>query len=304
MLRFITQRIFFIVIVSTLIVLVVNIGMRMSVNSDLMEPSYDILNATKPAWEDTKTFFSGIIQGDFGSYFDTWGTIEIRDTIREKYINSAGLLAVTILSASVVGFLVGGIIALSRHRSLALPLLMLTILGVSIPSFFGGFLMQRMVAYYSAEIPLLRKLTLVGTEWDFRHMLLPVLVLSARPVAYLARSAFISLDRVMREDFIVTAYAKGLPERLVLINHAIRNIAVPLLTAVGVSLRFSLSSLPVVELLFNWEGIGLGLIKAINDRNAALVVAMAFVLGLTIQIVNFMLDIIFRMIDPRIRETL
>ena len=302
MLRFISQRMFFIALVSVLIVLVVNVGMRMVSNSNIPEPDFDLVPVTKLAWEDTKEFFSGLISGDLGTFQRQGGTFEVIEVMQDMYIKSMGLMGVALAAAAALGFLVGGFIALTRHRHLIAPLLTLTILGVSIPSFFGGFILQRTVAYYKDDYEFLRKLTLVGFDWDFRHMFLPVLVLSARPLAYITRSAFISLEHVMKEDFIRTAYAKGLRERWIVLDHAFRNIAVPVLTTLGVSLRFSLSSLPVVEFLFNWPGIGLGLITAINNRNQILVVALAFALGITIQLVNFLLDIIYRIVDPRIRE--
>ncbi len=302
MLRFISQRMFFIALVSVFIVLVVNVGMRMVSNSNIPEPDFDLVPVTKLAWEDTKEFFSGLISGDLGTFQRQGGTFEVIEVMQDMYIKSMGLMGVALAAAAALGFLVGGFIALTRHRHLIAPLLTLTILGVSIPSFFGGFILQRTVAYYKDDYEFLRKLTLVGFDWDFRHMFLPVLVLSARPLAYITRSAFISLEHVMKEDFIRTAYAKGLRERWIVLDHAFRNIAVPVLTTLGVSLRFSLSSLPVVEFLFNWPGIGLGLITAINNRNQILVVALAFALGITIQLVNFLLDIIYRIVDPRIRE--
>ena len=302
MLRFLTQRILFIGLVSVFIVLIVNVGMRMVSNSNIPEPSYDLVPVTQLAWEDTKQFFSGMLRGDLGTFQRQGGTFEVIEVMQDMYIKSMGLLGVALAAAAAIGFLVGGFIALTRHRYFIAPLLTLTILGVSIPSFFGGFIMQRTVAYYKDDYEFLRKLTLVGFDWDFRHMFLPVLVLSARPLAYLTRSAFISLEHVMKEDFIRTAHAKGLRERWIVLDHAFRNIAVPVLTTLGVSLRFSLSSLPVVEFLFNWPGIGLGLITAINNRNQDLVVALAFALGITIQLINFLLDIIYRIVDPRIRE--
>ena len=302
MLRFISQRMFFIALVSVFIVLVVNVGMRMVSNSNIPEPDFDLVPVTKLAWEDTKEFFSGLISGDLGTFQRQGGTFEVIEVMQDMYIKSMGLMGVALAAAAALGFLVGGFIALTRHRHLIAPLLTLTILGVSIPSFFGGFILQRTVAYYKDDYEFLRKLTLVCFDWDFRHMFLPVLVLRARPLAYITRSAFISLEHVMKEDFIRTAYAKGLRERWIVLDHAFRNIAVPVLTTLGVSLRFSLSSLPVVEFLFNWPGIGLGLITAINNRNQILVVALAFALGITIQLVNFLLDIIYRIVDPRIRE--
>jgi ABC-type dipeptide/oligopeptide/nickel transport system permease component len=133
-------------------------------------------------------------------------------------------------------------------------------------------------------------------------MLLPVLVLAARPIAYLTRSSFLSLRSTMDEDYIRTARAKGLRNRTVTNIHAVPNIAVPVLTAVGVSLRFALVALPVVEFFFVWPGIGLLMLEAINGRQTVLVVTIALALGLTFLVLNLLLDIAYWFVDPRIRE--
>jgi ABC-type dipeptide/oligopeptide/nickel transport system permease component len=107
----------------------------------------------------------------------------------------------------------------------------------------------------------------------------------------------------MQKDYIRTAYAKGLLRRRVVNVHAMRNLAVPVLTAVGVSLRFSLGSLPVVELFFNWPGLGFQLIQAIDARQTALVTSLALQMGLTFLLANLALDLLYRVIDPRLRST-
>ena len=145
-------------------------------------------------------------------------------------------------------------------------------------------------------------MSVAGYGWDVDHLLLPVLVLAARPLAYLTRSSFISLGHVMREDYIRTAYAKGAARWRAVLFHGVKNMAVPVLTAVGVSIRFSLSSLPVVEMFFSWPGMGYRLLTAINERQTDLVVAFAFALGLTFLLINLLLDVVYRIVDPRIRE--
>jgi ABC-type dipeptide/oligopeptide/nickel transport system permease component len=141
-----------------------------------------------------------------------------------------------------------------------------------------------------------------GLGWDYEHMLMPVLVLAARPLAYLTRSSFIAFDRVMGEDYIRTAFAKGLTETRTVSVHALRNIAIPVLTAMGVSIRFSLSSLPIVEFFFVWPGLGLRMLEAINTRQTSLVATLATAIGLTFLLINLLLDISYRFIDPRVRE--
>jgi dipeptide transport system permease protein len=143
---------------------------------------------------------------------------------------------------------------------------------------------------------------MAGFGWDFEHMFLPVLVLAARPLAYLTRAAYLGLSRVMQEDYIRTAFAKGLEMRRTVGVHAIKNVAVPMLTALGVSLRFSLSTLPVVELFFDWPGAGIQFLDAIGRGDAGLVVSLALIFGLTFLTINLLLDILYRLIDPRIRE--
>jgi ABC-type dipeptide/oligopeptide/nickel transport system permease component len=133
-------------------------------------------------------------------------------------------------------------------------------------------------------------------------MLMPIIVLAARPLAYLTRASFIGLNRVMEEDYIRTAYSKGLDRLSVVSIHALRNVAVPILTAIGVSMRFSLSVLPVVEFFFVWPGMGLRLLEAINSRQTALVVTLATALGLTFLGINFILDVLYRVVDPRLRD--
>jgi peptide/nickel transport system permease protein len=192
--------------------------------------------------------------------------------------------------------------AWSKRVPLALPILTLTVLGISTPSFFAALLLQigdiQWTKFYGASW-----LASGGLGWDVRHMLLPTLVLAARPIAYLTRATFLGLNRVLGEDYIRTAWAKGLSPRRVFFDHALRNVAVPVLTAIGVSLRFALSSLPVVELFFGWPGLGERLLAAINARQTPLVVALALALGLTFVLVNIALDITYRFIDPRVQES-
>jgi peptide/nickel transport system permease protein len=178
--------------------------------------------------------------------------------------------------------------------------LTLTIIGISLPSFFVALLLQRIVIWQTNNFG--RSLSVGGFGWDVEHMLLPVLVLSARPLAYLTRSSFLSLGHIMQEDFIRTAFAKGLRRPTVINVHALRNIAVPVLTAIGVSLRFSLGTLPVVEFFFGWPGMGYYLINAIDGRQTPVVVALAFIIGATLLSVNLLLDVIYRWVDPRLRE--
>ena len=302
MLRFIGRRLVFIVTVCILIVFSVNLGMRMARNSEIKEPDYEVVKYGQQAWGDTRGYIEGLIQGDLGTVdHELLGSIPIWDLLKDTYVKSMGLLLVALALASVLGLSIGAMTALTKWKWIIPALLMLTILGISTPSFFAGLLLQQGELLYLKEFgrPLVK---MSGFGWDYEHMLMPVLVLMARPLAHLTRASFVALNRVMQENYIRTAYSKGLLQRTVVNVHALRNIAVPVLTAVGVSLRFSLSTLPIVEFFFAWPGIGLRLLEAINARQTEVVVSLALALGLTFLFINLVLDIAYRFIDPRLRE--
>ncbi|HET6447377.1 MAG TPA: ABC transporter permease [candidate division Zixibacteria bacterium] len=301
MLQLISRRLFFILLVCLLIVFFVNLGMRMIRNSEVPEPSYDLVLNSRIALQDTRAYLQRITQGDLGFARTSAGSEPILDVLKQTYINSMGLLLTALALAIVIGLPLGALAALSKSKSVTLPVLALTIVGISVPAFFAALLLRTGELYYVRYTG--RQLVKVaGFGWDYKHMLLPVLVLAARPLAYLTRASFLSLRGTMDEDYIRTARAKGLRNRTVINIHAVPNIAVPVLTAIGVSLRFALVALPVVEFFFLWPGIGLLMLEAINGRQTILVVTLALALGLTFLVLNLFLDVAYWFVDPRIRE--
>ena len=302
MLRFITRRILFILMVCVLIIFFVHLGLSMAANSTGAGADLNLSTDISSAWRDSVAFIQTALTGQLGFVISEDGfPVLIRDILLDSYVNSMGLLLFALAASALVGVATGGFLALTRYKSLILPILTVTLLGISIPSFFAGILLQQgEILYYRTFGH--RLVSIVGHAWDFEHMFLPLLVLSARPLAYLARASYISLNRIIEQDYIRTAYAKGLSRMRTVNVHALKNLAVPVLTAIGVSLRFSLGSLPVVELFFHWPGIGLNLLRAIDARQTTLVTALALALGVTFLLFNLLLDLIFRFIDPRLED--
>ena len=243
MLQFLVRRTLFIISVSIFIVFFVFWGMKMASNSERSEPNFDLAEPGLAAWEQTTTFFGNVSQGEWGNFQISTGEIPLNEFLRDAYLNSMGLLLVALVGSALIGVTLGGIAALSKRASLSL--LTVTVLGISAPSFFAALLLQQGAIRYQDAFQQ-RLVSVAGFGWDVQHMLLPVLVLAARPLAYFTRSSFISFDHAMQQDYIRTALSKGLRRRGVVLVHAFKNIAVPVLTAVSVSLRFSLSTLPVV----------------------------------------------------------
>lgn len=274
----------------------------MSVHSSVALQEFALARDSALAWMDSRVYLRALFSDGLGIVrIEQRAPALITDVVGEAYLNSIVLLVIALTASTVFGVLIGTFLAVTRHRVLILPILTLTLLGISVPSFFAGILLQRgEILYFQTFGKQLVKL--VGFAWDFQHMFLPLLVLAARPLAYLTRASYLSLDQVLEQEFIRTAHAKGLTHRRTVNIHALRNIIVPVLTAIGVSFRFSLGSLPVVELFFLWPGLGYNILQAIDARQTALVTTLALVLGLTILLFNLALDIIYRLVDPRLRE--
>ena len=302
MLQFTGRRLGFISLVSVAIIFFVNLGMDMSRNSRVKNPSYDLVEYSQKAWSSTRSYVDGALSGNLGTVnHNTLGRIPVWDLLLDSYLKSMGLLLISLFFAALLGILLGIFAALLKNQQILFAVLLFTILGVSMPSFFAGLLLQHgEILYFKTFGTQLVKTA--GFGWDFQHLLMPVLVLMARPLAYLTRSSFLSLNSVLDENYIRTARSKGLPNSWIVYTHALRNVAVPVLTAVGVSLRFSLSTLPVVEFFFSWPGLGLRLVEAINAHQTNVVVTFALALGLTFLSINLLLDITYQRIDPRLRE--
>ena len=303
LIRFTGQRLLQIAIVAFAIIFFVHLGMQMMNNPARVQrrsQSANMLAANgRVAWTQTKSFFGDAVEGNLGSIGSRRGQIPVREILADTYFKSMGLLGGAMALSLVVGLVLGTMAALAKRSPWVVVLLTLTIIGISTPSFFAALFLQIQVIRIQ-QVFGLRLAEVGGFGWD-KHMILPVLVLAARPIAYLTRAVYQKLESVLSEDYIRTAYAKGLNRRQVVNYHAMRNIAVPLLTALGVSIRFSLGSLPIVEYFFGWPGMGDRLIEAIQLGQTQVVVVLALAIGLTLLFVNLVLDIAYRFIDPRLQ---
>lgn len=300
MTRFIIRRIVFLLLTALLIIFFVQLGMLMARNSSAPTPNFDLDSQAAMAWDNTRSYLGQLITGQLGQVEQGSAFVPTVLILRQAYINSLGLLVAALTVAVLIGGSLGALLVLTRLGRVTLPVLTLTILGISTPSFFAALLLQQGEISYLAKTGR-RLVSVSGFGWDLDHMLLPLLVLMARPLAYLTRAVYLNLRQVMGEDYVRTARAKGLSLRRTVNVHVLRNTAVPILTALGVSLRFSLGSLPVIELFFAWPGLGEALLQALNAQQTGLAVTLALALGMTILVTNLLLDVIYRLIDPRLR---
>jgi peptide/nickel transport system permease protein len=223
------------------------------------------------------------------------------ELIRSIFTNSAGLLLVALGLAFAIGLGLGSAAALLRGRGGTTLALAVSILGVSTPSFLFGMLL------WVINIGVHRRfgitvLPSVGFGWD-THLIMPALVLAARPIAQIARVTHLSITEALGAEHLRAARARGVFGAGLFVRHVLRNTWIPVLTTLGSSLRFSLASLPVVEAFFEWPGVGLALLDAIELGLSPLVTDLILSLGLFFLAVNMALDFTYPLLDPRLRRT-
>jgi ABC-type dipeptide/oligopeptide/nickel transport system permease subunit len=293
LLAFLGPRLLFGVLVLLFIIWLSYLGLNMAGGMSVGEAALN-------AFPDTLAYVQRLLHGDIGMTGIASGSlisVPVSEVVSVLLPRSLGLVGISVLLATVLGLILGSRAA-SRGAKRSLGVLIATIIGISIPSFFAAFLLQWIVISLTQRTgrPLL---PVGGYGWD-THLVLPVLVLAARPLAQITRIAFVSISDVNNEDYVRTARSKGLKNYQITIGHVMRNAAIPILTTVGISVRFALAILPIVESFFGWPGAGAALLKGIAQQDDDLVVALLLCFGLLFILINLILELSYRLIDPRL----
>lgn len=252
-------------------------------------PLWDILIQS---WEGTQDYFASLLQGSLGEATSTsilgGRRRSMGEVLLDAYPKSMLLVGLAVAIATVLGVVVGVVAAATRSRRLRAALVGSTVAVISTPSFLLAIalilLSAEMVRRYN-----IRLWPSFGFGID-DHLILPTLVLAARPFAQIASFAFVAVDEELGADYVRTARSKGLLERVVMGRHALRNALVPILGAVAAAVSIALSTLPVVEVFFSWPGLGFALLQAIQRFDAATAGTLLGALVVTIAIVRFALD--------------
>ncbi|MCB0078966.1 MAG: ABC transporter permease subunit [Anaerolineales bacterium] len=260
--------------------------------------------ALQRAATQTPRYLLRLAQRDFGMTEAgslTLAPVAVSGVVREAIPRSVALLLISLLFAALLGVPLGMIAVRWRDGPRSVLVLLLSLMGISMPSFFAIILLQRLVLNWR-DLTGQLLVPVGGFGWD-AHIVLPALVLAARPIAQLARVTALSLQEVLAQDYVRVAHAKGLTPIAVLVRHVLRNTLIPILTTLGVSLRFSLSSLPVVETFFGWNGAGVLLLKSIGRQDDDLTLPLVLALGALFVLVNLLLEGSYRRINPRLQAS-
>jgi peptide/nickel transport system permease protein len=251
-------------------------------------------------------WLSRTLKGDLGYSFLTR-----RPVLREigNRIGNTLILAIMAMSISLVlGILIGVWSALNQYRVSDYVLTVLAFIGVSMPSFWIAMMLIMLFSGKLGWMPSVGMVSVVAKPGFVNrvldvmlHMIMPVTVMSLANIASWARYQRSSMLEVIRQDYIRTARAKGLPEKLVVFRHALRNSAIPIITLLGMSLPTLIGGSFIVETVFAWPGMGRLGVNAIFSRDYPVVMGVTLCSSVLVMVGNLISDVLYAVADPRIR---
>lgn len=244
-------------------------------------------------------FLQKSAQGDFGKSY--YGTKEpVTDIIKRNLPMTAKLAFAAILLAALIGVTLGTLAAVKEGRTPDRLVLTASTLGVTIPNFVLAPILVLVFALWLNYLPQNWESELRAPE--IYYLILPIVILSARPAAMLTRLTRASMIETLHQEFIRLAVAKGVPRARLIIRHALRNAILPVVTATGTSFGFLLTGSFVVERFFTLPGLGREVIEAIQQGNVPVIQAGIVVTGTMFILINLLVDLVLPILDPRIRE--
>jgi ABC-type dipeptide/oligopeptide/nickel transport system permease component len=244
-------------------------------------------------------FITGVVTGDFGRSFIS--NKPVLEEISGRFYKTIELTAATMLVAVTLGINIGIISATRRHTIFDDAARLLALVGISVPSFWLGLMLMFVFAFKLGWFPALGRGGPIWTLQGLWHIALPALSLGAQTSAILARLVRSSMLDVLNKDYIRTARAKGLSGRVVIYRHALANALIPVITVIGLQTGVLLGGAIVTETIFAWPGLGRMTIDAILKRDFPLVQGTVVVFALCFVMVNLAVDVLYGLIDPRIR---
>lgn len=274
----------------------------------------------QPFWVQFARFFKGLVSGDLGRSIRTHEKVTAE--ILQRFPATCELTFASMLIATSVGIAAGLLAAVRRGRLIDFASMVLATAGISLPIFWLALLLILALAVALPLFPISGRLSpglhlepityfytldaLLRGDWKVLgnalwHLCLPAFVLSTVPMAVIARMTRASLLEVLGQDYIRTAWAKGLSERAVILRHALKNAFIPTLTVIALEFGYLLGGAIITETIFAWPGVGRWLLLAVQARDFPVVQGGVLLLATVFIFINLVADILYAYLDPRIR---
>jgi peptide/nickel transport system permease protein len=265
-------------------------------------------------------FLSGAVRGDFGRSYRS--NTPVVTEIANRFPATIELAVAAMAIAVVSGVVFGTLAAVRRHSLIDYLSSTVVLFGVSIPTFWLGIILIIVFGLWLRWLPISGRVNprlgadpsapfltisaLVQGNWvvakdAFLHLILPAVTLAFWPAAIVARMTRASLIEALGQDYVRTARAKGLQDRLIVIRHAAQNAVLPVLTVVGLEFGTLLGGAVITETIFSWPGLGQLTVNAIGARDYQMVQGVVVLLAAVFVLLNLLVDVLYAVLDPRIR---
>lgn len=249
------------------------------------------LGLDKPLLVQYGQYIANVLQGDFGTSIKTGRPVLME--IIERFPETVKLAAFGILIAIVIGISLGVLAAKYKDTIIDRLCTGFATLGVSIPSFWLAILLIIVFSVNLGWFP-------IASGTGFRDMILPAVSLGLVASTMISRLTRNGMVEVLSNDYIRTARAKGLDERVIIVRHALRNVMIPVVTIVGLQMASLLGGTVIIEQVFNWPGLGTLAIGAIMSRDFPVIQGTILFMGIIYVTINIIVDVLYSVIDPRV----
>ncbi|WP_312349381.1 ABC transporter permease [Actinomyces sp.] len=250
-------------------------------------------NLDKPFWLQYLLYLKGVVTLDFGS---TFSGRPVNEVMAHAFPITIKLAVYALAIEAVLGIAAGVVAGIRRGGWFDSTVLVFSLIVISVPTFVIGFVMQFLIGVKWGILP-----TTVGPNVTFKALTMPAIVLGAQSLAYVLRLTRQSVSEHVSADFVRTARAKGLSNGAVMQRHVLRNSLIPVVTFLGGDLGALMGGAIITEGIFNISGVGGTLWQAITRGESATVVSFTTVLVLVYIVANLLVDLLYAVLDPRIR---
>ncbi len=253
-------------------------------------------------------FLGGALKGDFGKSYVS--QVDALDSILERFPATLELALVAITISFVVGVGLGIVVSIWPTGLMARVFMSGSLLGISVPTFLTGILLVLLFSVILDVLPAFgRGETVMVGDWrtglltldGWKHIILPALTLSSYQLAVMMRLTRAGMREVMGEEFIKTAWAKGLSPAKVILKHALRNVLIPVVTIAGLSFGELIAFSIVTETIFQWPGMGNLLLTSIFETDQPIIVTYIMLASCIILSINILVDLLYAVLNPKIR---
>ena len=271
-----------------------------NVSKEVFEAERVRLGLDQPAYVQFFKWFAAVIQGDFGVSMWTGRSVAYEIGIRLELSLQVAVMATML--AILLALPLGTLSAIFKDTWIDHVIRMFSIAGLAVPSFWLGMIIILLLLTWFSWIPPLTFTPFFQDPWtNLSQLIWPALAVGYRYSAVSTRMMRSSILEVLQEDYIRTARAKGVFERLVVARHALRNALLPVVTVIGLEFAFLIGGLVVTEQVFNLNGIGKLFVQVVARGDYTMIQALVLLVAVFFVLINFVIDMLYALLDPRIR---